>query len=104
MTRWTAMALGASLLVLASGEARAQYGSLAYDSNTKQWGRSFNLQSPRDADQVALSFCRTGGCQVVVRTGPGQCGAIAAARAGTRYHWSTRPYRREAEYNAVAGC
>src|SRR5689334_8474098 len=80
---------------LSAAPARAQYGALAYDPDTHLWGRATNMSSPREADDTAMGYCRSGGCRIVVRTGPGGCGAIAAAGYGTRYYWSARSSRRE---------
>lgn len=92
------------VLCFAAIPARAQYGALAYDPDSRIWGRSYNQPSPRDADGVALSFCRSPGCRIVARTGPGQCGVIAAANSGTHYHWATRYSQQEAGYAAMIGC
>jgi hypothetical protein len=106
MTRITlGMAASAGLaMMLAAIPARAQYGALAYDPDTRLWGRATDTSSPRDAEATALAYCRSGGCRVVTRTGPGQCSAIAAANDGTRSHWSTRPGRAEVEAAAVERC
>jgi len=103
MTRIAAFAIAAGTL-FAAVPAHAQYGALAYDPDSRVWGRSYNQPSPRDADGVALSYCRSPGCRVVARTGPGQCGAIAAPSYGNGFRWATRPSRGAAEYAAVAGC
>jgi hypothetical protein len=91
-------------IMLTAMPVLAQYGALAYDPDTRLWGRATDSPSPRDAEAAALAYCRSGGCRVVTRTGPGQCSAIAAANSGARSHWSTRPRRAEVEAAAVERC
>ena len=106
MKRVTLLAAASAGLavIVAAMPVRAQYGALAYDPNTRLWGRATNVPSPRDAEATALSYCRSGNCRIVTRTGPGQCGAIAAANDGSQSHYSTRPGRAEVEAAAVERC
>jgi hypothetical protein len=98
------VASAAGLLVVLAVPASAQYGALAYDPDTRLWGRATNLPSPREAEETALSYCRSPGCRIVTRTGAGQCSAIAASRDGSRSHYSTRPGRAEVEAAAAERC
>lgn len=105
MSRLVAIAIGVAAILIAATPARAQYGALAYDENTRAWGQSHGMGSPREAERTALGYCRSGGCRIVVRTGPGQCSAIAAsAHSGTWYHWSAAGSRGGAEHDAIRGC
>ena len=99
-----AAALAGLAILFAATPVRAQYGALAYDPDTRLWGRATDMPSPREAEATALGYCRSGGCRVVARTGPRECSAIAAANDGTRSHWSTRPGRGEVEAAAVERC
>jgi hypothetical protein len=93
-----------ALAMLAPIAAAAQNGAIAYDPETRTWGRAADMASEAEAEAAALAACRATGCRIVVRTGPGECGAIAAPPHGSRHVGSTRFSRAEAQFGAVQRC
>ncbi|HEX3885171.1 MAG TPA: DUF4189 domain-containing protein [Stellaceae bacterium] len=100
-----AAALFAMIAVIASAHpAMAAFGAFAYDEGAGKFGYSYNEQTQGKADAAALKGCASGGCKVVFRTGPQQCGAIAATENGKIWGGSRRDRREAAELAAMQDC
>jgi hypothetical protein len=84
--------------------ALAAYGAFAYDEGAGKFGYSYNEQSQKAADAAALKGCASGDCKIVFRTGPQQCGAIAATENGKVWGGARRNQRAEAELAAMQDC
>lgn len=99
---FAAAALLAALL--SAAPAFADYGAIAYDQHNCAVGRSWRFDSPRRAQDVALSECGHPGCRVVLEVGPGQCGAIAITNDCHGYGWARRDTREAAQLSAIQNC
>jgi hypothetical protein len=98
-------AMFALIAVMASARpALAAYGAYAYDQDAGKYGYSYNEQTEKAADTAALKGCNSGGCKIVFRTGPQQCGAIAATENGKVWGGAHRDRRPEAELAAMQDC
>lgn len=84
--------------------ALAAYGAFAYDEGAGKYGYSYNEQSQGQADAAALKGCNSGACKIVFRTGPQQCGAIAATENGKVWGGARRDQRAGAELAAMQDC
>jgi hypothetical protein len=61
----------------------AAYGSLAFDiSSGRSYGSSSNQPHWQSADQAALQSCASRSCQIVLRMGTRECGAVASGDYG----------------------
>ena len=97
----------AALLTIASAApAWAEYGALARDDTTGKFGLSWNEQSAKRAEDIAIKDCGgAGGCKIIFRTGPKQCGAIATAEKGNAWGASDKGNRKDTvELRALKGC
>lgn len=84
MHRMSLIAAGVSgLLILAATPAFAAYGAMALDEDTGKYGASWHEETQKRADDAALKGCTSGGCKIVFRVGPRQCGAIATGDKGS---------------------
>ncbi|HEY1795550.1 MAG TPA: DUF4189 domain-containing protein [Stellaceae bacterium] len=98
-------AMFAMIAVMASARpALAAYGAFAYDEGAGKYGYSYNEQNQNAADAAAIKGCNSGGCKVVFRTGPQQCGAIAATENGKVWGGARRDQRAAAELAAMQDC
>jgi len=84
--------------------ALAAYGAFAYDEGAHKYGYSYNEATQKAADAAALKGCASGGCKVVFRTGPQQCGAIATGEEGKVWGGARREQRAAAELAAMSDC
>ena len=99
------LGIAATLGTLAGAcPAFADFGAIAYDRNNCAWGRSWHLETPRRAAEVALSECGHRGCRVVLEVGSGQCGALAATDNCRGFGYAARYSRREAQEAAMSIC
>ena len=83
-----------------------RFGAIAYDAQTKAIGFSTDYGTRAEADQRALSECRSSrkGCVVVVRFTDG-CAALASDRKSRTWGWGRSGLSQdEAEFNALSGC
>jgi hypothetical protein len=95
----------AMIAVAASARpAFAAYGAFAYDEGAGKYGYSYNEKNQGQADAAALKGCNSGGCKIVFRTGPQQCGAIAATENGKVWGGARRDQRPAAELAAMQDC
>ena len=109
MRRMTLLATGLATVIggfASIAPAFAEHGAIAYDRTNCAWGRSWNYDDQRGADDRAMSECAAGGsnCQVVARMGPGECGAVAATNSCSGFGWATRSTVSEAEIVALQQC
>ncbi len=96
-----ALALGVSA-VAGIAYARSGWGALAYNTGNGRWGFAYDKEGQLAADNFAYAECGAG-CGIVVRFGPGQCGAFARG-SGTSWGKGWGANRSQAEANAVAEC
>lgn len=95
----------AMIAVVASARpALAAYGAFAYDEGAHKFGYSYNEATQKAADDAALKGCSSGGCKIVFRTGPQQCGAIATGDEGKVWGGARRDKRDAAELAAMQDC
>lgn len=83
-----------------------RFGAIAYDAATKAVGFSTDYGTRAEADQRALSECRSSrkGCAVVVRFTDG-CAALAIDSKSRTWGWGRSGLSKdEAEFNAITGC
>jgi len=99
-----AIVFAAVATVAAAGPAFAKYGAFAYDQPAGKFGYSYNEATQNAADAAALKGCASPGCKVVFRTGPQQCGAIAAVEGGKIWGGARRNSKDSAELAAIQDC
>lgn len=91
-------------MLTGAGAALAEYGALALDKSTLQYGLSSNEETQGKADEAALKECGGDKCKIVFRTVAGQCGAIATAENRSVWGGAKRPQRASAQLAAVQNC
>lgn len=99
----TAMLALASIL-LAATPALAAYGAIAWDKVSGKRGWSWNEATAKKAAEVAISECGASGCKVIIRTGAGQCAALATIDTGKFVGAAARKTKDEARLAALANC
>ena len=58
-------------------EATDRFGAIAFSASTQRWHIRWNVTGQDRADSLALQYCGTSDCSVVLRFGPGQCGTFS---------------------------
>src|SRR6516162_3174101 len=102
---WTALALLAlGYTLLPALPAFAGYGAFAWDRGTGKYGASWNQQTPRRAEEVALGECGASGCKLVAKIGPAMCGALATTADGKHAGAAWRKDRETARLEALKSC
>jgi hypothetical protein len=101
--------LAASLLALGSflpmsEPAFAQYGAIAWDKETGKYGASWNQDTPKRAEEVALGECGATGCKVIIRTRRAMCAALATNESGKYAGGASRKDRDAARLAALTNC
>ena len=99
----TAMLALASILFAAT-PALAAYGAIAWDKQSGKRGWSWNEATAQKAAEVAISECGASGCKVIMRTGAGQCAALATIDTGKFVGAAARKTKDEARLAALANC
>ena len=99
----TAMLALASIL-LAATPALAAYGAIAWDKQSGKRGWSWNEATAQKAAEVAISECGASGCKVIMRTGAGQCAALATIDTGKFVGAAARKTKDDARLAALANC
>ena len=99
----TAMFALASIL-LAATPALAAYGAIAWDKQSGKRGWSWNEATAQKAAEVAISECGASGCKVIMRTGAGQCAALATIDTGKFVGAAARKTKDDARLAAMANC
>jgi hypothetical protein len=102
--RRTLLIATALLTLVIVRPAFAQVGAIAYDIDTGRWGVTWNQPSMPAAEANALRNCGTPGCQIRLRIGAGECGALATT--ANRLGWGTAIHRERdhARMSAIAAC
>ena len=103
-TLTTAALLGLGMAELIAVPAFAEYGAIAWDKETGKRGWSWNQQTQSRADEVALSECGATGCKIIMRTGRGQCAALATTETGKSAGAARRKDRDAARTAALTDC
>jgi Domain of unknown function (DUF4189) len=99
----TAM-LALTSILLAATPALAAYGAIAWDKQSGKRGWSWNEATAQKAAEVAISECGASGCKVIMRTGAGQCAALATIDTGKFVGAAARKTKDEARLAALANC
>ena len=95
------LALGSVLPI--SEPAFAQYGAIAWDKETGKYGASWNQDTPKRAEEVALGQCGATGCKVIIRP-TNFCAALAATADGKVVGAAARKNRDDARLAALKDC
>jgi clan AA aspartic protease (TIGR02281 family) len=80
------------------------YGAIAWDKDTGKYGASWNQDTQKGADQVALSDCGVTSCKIVIRTSRAMCAALATNDSGKYAGGASRRDRDAARLAALANC
>jgi hypothetical protein len=96
------LALG--LAQLNAVPALAQYGAIAWDKATGKYGASWNQETSKRAEEVALSDCSATGCKVTIRTRRTMCAALATNENGKFAGGASRRDREAARLSALTNC
>ena len=105
MHRFTLLAAGfAATLLVGAAPAFAGYGAIAFDEATGRYGFSWNEETSRKAEEIALRDCQSGGCKVVVPVGPKECAAFASGEKDKVWGGAKRPTRDAAKLSALENC
>ena len=83
--------------------AVAQYGAIAWDTETGKYGASWNQDTPKHASEKALSECGATGCKVIVRPTT-FCAALATTADGKASGAAARKNRDAARLAALKNC
>ena len=96
--------LALALTQLTAMPAFAQYGAIAWDKETGKYGASWNQDTPKRAEEVALGECGATSCKVVIRPGRRECAALATTENGKYAGGAARRGRDDARLAALANC
>ena len=96
--------LALALTQLTAMPAFAQYGAIAWDKETGKYGASWNQDTPKRAEEVALGECGATSCKVVIRPGRRECAALATTESGKYAGGAARRGRDDARLAALANC
>ena len=96
--------LALALTHLTAMPAFAQYGAIAWDKETGKYGASWNQDTPKRAEEVALGECGATSCKVVIRPGRRECAALATTENGKYAGGAARRGRDDARLAALANC
>jgi hypothetical protein len=99
----TAMLALASIL-LSTTPALAAYGAIAWDHDSGKRGWSWNEATTQKAADKARSECGASGCKIILRTGAGQCAALATIDTGKFVGAAWRKTKDEARLAAMTNC
>jgi Domain of unknown function (DUF4189) len=100
----TAAMLTLASILLGAPPALAAYGAIAWDKETGKRGWSWNQPTAQKAAEVAISECGASGCKVIIRTGTGQCAALATIDTGKFVGAAARKTKDEARLAALVNC
>jgi Domain of unknown function (DUF4189) len=100
-----AAALALSTLLLSASPASAGYGAIAWEQGTGKHGWSRNQATQQKADELALSYCGTTSCKVIVRMAkPELCAALATTKDLKTFGAASRKTLPDARLAALADC
>jgi Domain of unknown function (DUF4189) len=91
-------------VLLTAAPALAQSGAIAWDKETGKYGASWNQDTPKRAEEVALGECGATGCKVIIRTRRAMCAALATNESGKYAGGASRKDREAARLAALANC
>ena len=100
----TAAVLGLASVQLTAAPAFAQYGAIAWDKETGKYGASWNQDTPKRAEEVAVGECGATGCKVIIRTRRAMCAALATSESGKYAGGASRRDREAARLSALTNC
>ena len=100
----TAAMLALASILLSATPTLAGYGAIAWDHDTGKRGWSWNEATAQKAAEVARSECGASSCKVILRTGAGQCAALATIDTGKFVGAAWRKTKDEARLAALANC
>jgi len=104
MKKLKVLVMAMSLCVGTTGfatSAMAEYGAIAFNQDTRDWGWASNYRTRRGAEDRALDECGRG-CEIAVWY-EDQCGAVAMGRDGGA-GWAPGYDLAEAEDEALYQC
>jgi hypothetical protein len=84
--------------------AVGQYGAIAWDEETGKYGASWNQDTPKRAEEVALGECGATGCKIIIRTRQATCAALATNESGKYASGASRGDREAARLAALTNC
>jgi len=96
--------LMAAAILVAATPAFAGYGAIAWDRTSGKYGGTWNQATAQAAAERALSDCGATGCKVIMRTGTGQCAALATIASGKFVGAASRKTVEEARLAALSNC
>ena len=96
------VALGS--ILLAATPALATYGAIAWDHDSGKRGWSWNEPTPQQADKRARSECGASTCRIILRSGAGQCAALATIDSGKFVGAAWRKTKEDARLAALTNC
>ena len=99
-----AVLLALVLTQLTAMPAFAQYGAIAWDKETGKYGASWNQDTPKRAEEVAVGECGATGCKVIIRTRRAMCAALATNESGKYAGGASRRDREAARLSALTNC
>jgi len=96
--------VGLASIQLTPARAFAQYGAIAWDKETGKYGASWNQDTPKRAEEVAVGECGATGCKVIIRTRRAMCAALATNESGKYAGGASRRDREAARLSALTNC
>jgi Domain of unknown function (DUF4189) len=99
-----AATLALASVLLSATAAFAGFGAIAWDHDTGKRGWSWNEPTAQKAVEKARSECAASGCKIILRTGAGQCAALATIDTGKFVGAAWRKTIDEARLAAMANC
>ena len=96
--------VGLASIQLTPARAFAQYGAIAWDKETGKYGASWNQDTPKRAEEVAVGECGATGCKVIIRTRRAMCAALATNESGKYAGGASRREREAARLSALTNC
>ena len=101
----TAAALVCGAALLSAAPAYAGYGAIAWEQGTGRHGWSRNQPTQQKADELALSYCGTTSCKVIVRmASPALCAALATTKDLKTFGAASRKTLPDARLAALTDC
>src|ERR1700751_531992 len=96
--------LGLASIQLTAVPALAEYGAIAWDKETGKYGSSWNKDTPKRAEEVALSECGASGWKVIIWTRRATCPALVTNESDKYAGGASRREREAARLAALKDC
>ncbi len=83
------LAVGCQTLPLGLGVTNSEpvvkdgYGAIAFSPTTQRWHIRWNSSDPDRAGVLAVQYCGTADCAVILQFNPGQCGTFSLGENGS---------------------